>query len=440
MSGNTISAPTLHVSALKAAVTLITLLAISSFGSVDAEEPIDVLCLGAVESQLAPYVGWLKIEPSLRGYYVPARFYDSGWAGEHTEEILRSVRMYFPRTYESLSDFDFMILDSPVVSSFGANGIHWMRMAVEEGKTGATTMNSLLSKHRFCFQPFLLSELEGVFPNDGMRVVEYCGGLDADKLSMKIGTPYEGPFHVRVNREAPAVFTPFLSLGLESFVGGGGYLMFAKPGAFIWMWSVGNHRDIAPETPYLMSWDYGKGMAWSLSDNLRHGWWGWDMPAETHIVSENPYGLDILVNWIRYGTGREPIQEILAYHALRASYGEYEDLRNMIYSVLDFVSSFGGRTETLEARILENDEVLKRSKEYYVGNELWKAKEEVSLAVRGLEEITMDSMKVKDQTFFWIYLTQWLVVTSVSMVCGVFVWTLMVRRRMYREVGTTRAV
>ena len=415
------------------------ILVMCTLSSIHAEEPIDVLCLGAVESQLAPYIGWFKMEPCIRGHYVPARFYEGGWSGEHSEDILRSVRMYFPRTYEELSDHDFMMLDSPVVSYFGDKGIRWMRMAVEEGKTGATTMNSLLSKHRFCFQPFLLSELADVFPLDGMRVVEYSGGLDADKLSMKIGTPYEGPFHVRVNRDAPAVFTPFLSLGLESFVGGGGYLMFARPGAFIWMWSVGNHPEIAPETPYLMSWDYGKGIAWSLSDNLRHGWWGWDTPAETHIVSQNPYGLDVLVNWIRYATGREPIQDILTFYDLRASYGHYEDLRNTLYSVLDFVSAFGGRTERLEAGILDSDQVLKASKEYYVSNQLERAEEEVDSALWGLERINRDSMRVKDQTFLWIYLTEWMVVTSVSLICGVAIWSLMVRRRMYRVVGITRS-
>ncbi len=402
------------------------------------EDPMKVMCLGAVENQLAPYISWFRQEPSITGHYVPARFYESGWSAMFGERIMRSVRMYFPRNYAQLAGYDFLMLDSPVVSYFGDDGIHWMRRAIEEGEVGATTMNSLLSKHQFCFLPFLLSELSDCFPLDGIKVAEYSGGLDSTKLSMKIGTPYKGPFHVRVNRNTPPVFTPFLSLGLEKFVGGGGYLMFARQGALIWMWSVGNHPEIAPEVPYLMSWEFGDGLTWSLSDNMRHGWWGWDMPAETHIVSDNPYGLDILVNWIRYGTGREPIQDIPVFHSLRVSYGNYNDLRSMVFSVIDFVSSFGGKTVDLEMRVQNTDGLVGESKLLYMDNELQSAETKIDLAIDILEKITEDSMRRKDETFLWIYITQWLVVTATGMVCGSVLWTLMVRRRVYREVPTTK--
>jgi hypothetical protein len=403
-----------------------------------AEDPMMVLCLGAVEGSLAPYLGWFRQEPSLKGHLVPARFYESGWSGIHSDRILRSVRMYFPRTYDEMTNYDFMMLDSPVVSYFGGKGIRWMRRSVEEGHSSATTMNSILSKHQFCFLPFLESELADVFPLDGIRVAEYAGGLGATKLNMKIGTPYSGAFHVRLNRDAPPVFSPFLSLGLEKFIAGGGYLMFAKPGAFVWMWSVGNHPNVAPETPYLMSWDYGRGLAWSLSDNFRHGWWGWDMPAETHIVAKNEYGLDILVNWIRYASGRDPIQDILEYHDIRMRYGYYNDLRNLVYSVIDFTSAFGGRTTGLELQVLEVDDLVAVSKDFFVRGELEESKQRIDLAVKGLTEITDDSIRLKDSTFFWIYLTQWLVVTATSMICGFTLWSLMIRRRAYREVRTTR--
>ena len=417
----------------------LAIIALLSVQGAAAREPMRVLCLGAVEGNVAPYIGWFKQEPSLEGHYVPARFYESGWSGVHSERIMRSVRMYFPRTYEDVSGFDFIMFDSPVVSYFGGKGIRWLRMAVEEGHSSATTMNSLLSKHQFCFLPFLESELAEVFPLDGVRVAEYAGGLGATKLSMKIGTPYQGAFRVRLNREAPPAFSPFLSLGLEEFVGGGGYLMFQKPGAFVWMWSVGNHPDVAPETPYLMSWKFGEGLAWSLSDNLRHGWWGWDTPAETHIVSENPYGLDILVNWIRYADGREPIQDVLAYHDIRFRYGHYADLRNLAYSVIDFASAFGGRTVDLEMRVLEEDAIVSESKDLFLEGRLEESRRRIELALEGLTEITEDSIRLKDSTFFWIYLTQWLVVTATSMICSFLLWSLMVRRKVYREVLTTRA-
>lgn len=399
---------------------------------------IEVLCTGLVEGNVAPYTTWFRREPGMAGHYVPARFFGGEWSVQFADRIKRSVRMYFPRSYGQLSGYDFLILDGAVVSYFGDDGIRWIRRAIEEGEIGATTMASILSKHQFVFLPFLLSELADCFPVDGMKVAEHGGGLDTPKLSMAIGEAYGGSFHVRVNRDAPAVFTPFIGLGIERYVAGGGYLIFEKPGSYTWMWAVGAHPRVAPETPYLISWEFGKGLTWSLSDNMRQGWWGWNMPGEGYHVSDNPYGLDILVNWIRYATGREPIQDIPAFHSLRMSYANYDDLRNMLFSVLDFVSEFGGRTAGLEARIFETDEVVAESKAMYVENRLEEADEMIDIALDELDRIAEDSMELKDETLVWIYVTQWLTVTSTALICGFVLWSLMVRRRAYREVGVTR--
>jgi hypothetical protein len=46
--------------------------------------------------------------------------------------------------------------------------------------------------------------------------------------------------------------------------------------------------------------------------------------------------------------------------------------------------------------------------------------------------------RVKGNALLWIYITEWLVTTATVMFCGFVLWTLMVRRRLYAEVGTTR--
>jgi hypothetical protein len=109
-----------------------------------------------------------------------------------------------------------------------------------------------------------------------------------------------------------------------------------------------------------------------------------------------------------------------------------------VYSVIDFTSAFGGRTTGLELRVLEMDHLVAISKDFFVEGELEESKKRVDLAIKGLTEITDDSIRLKDSTFLWIYLTQWLVVTATSMICGFILWSLMVRRRIYREVKTTR--
>lgn len=47
-------------------------------------------------------------------------------------------------------------------------------------------------------------------------------------------------------------------------------------------------------------------------------------------------------------------------------------------------------------------------------------------------------MKVKERALMWVYLIEWSVITGTFGVVGFATWTLMLRKRLYREVETTR--
>ena len=55
-----------------------------------------------------------------------------------------------------------------------------------------------------------------------------------------------------------------------------------------------------------------------------------------------------------------------------------------------------------------------------------------------LNEISALAVRLKDQALFWVFISEWLAVTSAAIVAGLVVWTLMVRRRAYRPVKVTR--
>lgn len=50
------------------------------------------------------------------------------------------------------------------------------------------------------------------------------------------------------------------------------------------------------------------------------------------------------------------------------------------------------------------------------------------------------AMKAKDKALLWIFIVERAVVSATSMVAGSILWTLLVRRRLYKEVGQTRLV
>ena len=54
--------------------------------------------------------------------------------------------------------------------------------------------------------------------------------------------------------------------------------------------------------------------------------------------------------------------------------------------------------------------------------------------------LEQEAIELKERALLWVYLIEWLAVTGVSMVTAFVLWSLMVRRRLYREVGATRMV
>ncbi len=53
-------------------------------------------------------------------------------------------------------------------------------------------------------------------------------------------------------------------------------------------------------------------------------------------------------------------------------------------------------------------------------------------------EILEDAKKLQQAVMFWIYLIEWFAVVGTFLISGIVLNLLMVRRRLYREVATTR--
>ena len=71
--------------------------------------------------------------------------------------------------------------------------------------------------------------------------------------------------------------------------------------------------------------------------------------------------------------------------------------------------------------------------------------QDYELASSLINEALDDTIPIRDgvedlrkETMFWIFLTEWSVVSATLMVAGTIVYWLMVRRMLYREVPTTR--
>ena len=53
-------------------------------------------------------------------------------------------------------------------------------------------------------------------------------------------------------------------------------------------------------------------------------------------------------------------------------------------------------------------------------------------------DLEEDAIRLKRQALAWVYVIEWSAVMGTSMIVGVAVYMLMIKRRLYREVGLTR--
>ena len=131
-------------------------------------------------------------------------------------------------------------------------------------------------------------------------------------------------------------------------------------------------------------------------------------------------------------------QDLEAAHRARVLMQDYAGLLDTLHSVMAFVEKFGANIVLAEELLLEIDSAQKAGKNAYMNADM-------DLAITELER-TMDELltaseliwRLKDEALLWVYVTEWLVVAGTGMICGFFLWTVMVRRRLYREIGITR--
>jgi hypothetical protein len=130
--------------------------------------------------------------------------------------------------------------------------------------------------------------------------------------------------------------------------------------------------------------------------------------------------------------------DYLRTHILRSKLSGYAELRRTVIDFLSFADRFGANTAQADARITSADEKLADARALYIRKELDESEESIDQALAGLDQAQKLAMKAKDRALTWIYAIEWLAVTGTTLVCGFVLWSLMIRRRLYREVGATR--
>jgi hypothetical protein len=169
-------------------------------------------------------------------------------------------------------------------------------------------------------------------------------------------------------------------------------------------------------------------MQWVVA-HIFDSWW---------TESNNPYSLDIATNIIFYSLERPLINNILARREARRLFTVFQTKKSIILSMLEWADSFGANVLSLEDQLMGIEADGEGAIEAYVEQDYQTTIDFLESLSQEVAEISDEAVRLKDEAMFWVYISEWLAVTSTGIMTGFILWTLMVRRRMFREVTATR--
>jgi uncharacterized membrane protein len=350
-------------------------------------------------------IGYISDDPALYVVAVPATRHQ-GWFTQ--DEVDRALRLYMPRTYDQLAEGDLILLSDVRADTLSTRWLTWFSRGIVEDGLSLMMIGGILSFGGYTDSPsWGMTTIGPLLP---VELVER-ETVDID-WRPEIVTPEDPLISALPWRSCPHF---------------GGYNRVGrKEGAKLLATTNDNERN-----PFMAFSNVGSGRSFAFCTDWTPGWgvefMKWD------------YYPDFTVYSVYYSLGRRVPQDLQLMHRVRAEFVGYTMERSVLVSLLDFVARLGGNTVPLENEISSAQVERERADALYLEQDYEGCLEALEDAKAELKRISEDSMRVKERALMWIWMVEWLVVTATAMVCGFVLWTLMVKRRLYREVSATRS-
>jgi hypothetical protein len=205
--------------------------------------------------------------------------------------------------------------------------------------------------------------------------------------------------------------------------------MAPKLGSVVW-------ADMAPNgLPWLVSLRLSggdPGIMWFFTGTFDHTWW------RVYDADENPYVIELATNLIFHSLGLPPISDIGGRREARRVLTGFRAQRLLVLHMMEWADAFGANTNPLSRSLTDLDEEARNAMDLYLERDypatisfMREMSSEVAAIVRRASDL-------KDQALFWVYVSEWLTITAATIISGSVLWSLMIRRRLYRGVRVTR--
>jgi uncharacterized membrane protein len=400
-------------------VAILVLAALSAGAVAGAGEPkvdpqtglIRLLYMGDALMEAGFVTPLIQMDPMITMTPVPVEFV----TGQFPSIALaaRGLRMYFPRVKRQVTEgYDVVIISDAREPFFPPNIQNWIKEGVQDYGLGFLMSGgpqSFGGYEPWGHPSWADSPIGDILPVICLQDWRY------ESRTYHFVVPEEHTDHPLV-RNIPWKRIPLFCRNRVQ----------AKPGST----TVGEMDDYPAGSPILTYMDMGEGMSEAFVFD-----WGGNGPQDFHRWSYAPI---VLSNMIYYVARVTIPEDTVMFMKLRNQIMSYFSMRRYVLSVIDFAEKFGANMNKAEVALKESDDDRKEVVSLYIGGEYPEALETLATALDNLDRVSGLAMDAKDQALLWVYVIEWLTVSGTGMLCGAILWTLMVRRSAYREVGVTR--
>lgn len=211
----------------------------------------------------------------------------------------------------------------------------------------------------------------------------------------------------------------------------------ARPGAQVLMKTSdevpfgGFMGTVVRDSPVVAYWDIEKGRSMALVYD-----WGGNGVTDFYRWE---YWRDFVARWFYLPAGAEIPTDTVLTHSIRLMIASYGVQKGVTISMLEFADKMGANVADVEVELGEVGEERREADRLWIQGDFDECRAKMEDAILGLEEVSIHAIEAKDSALLWIYISEWAVVTGTLCATGGVIWTLMIRRAVYREVSTTRS-
>ncbi|MBU7004488.1 MAG: hypothetical protein HXS50_02890 [Theionarchaea archaeon] len=402
-------------------IIAIILLAVSSSVWALEDGRIGVLYVGCITR--SPPFWTMRTDPLFSISFVQATTRDWGAWGpiqqvdESGEATRRMVRLYMPRTYKQYSEnYDVLVIANANRHAVGGNNIEMLARGVREAGIGFVmgggweTFGGNADR-----PPWGDSAIGELLPTeDVLQAYIEWGSLIIDEEEHEFIRSL--PWH-----EKPE----FMMVYWHNQV-------TLKPGAQL-LAHVESSFGFGTNDPGMVTWEIpGGSRVFAITAEIHRAC----MAEEIGEYWE--YCLDLGSNLVIYLDKRPVPQDLALVHAVREKIFEIYTRRGIVVGLISFLDAFGANTMQIETDLDEVDQAIKLATPLYLQLQWEESLEAFRKVGEMMREIESGAMRFKDRALLWVYFIEWLAVTGTALIAGVILWSIMVRRRLYREVKRTK--